>query len=337
MNYLESIFMDANKKKENIFQPKKICYGIANKDKIFYFIEEDCLDAGFFAMYRWWLEYLYFADVCGYTPVICATHGFLYKEKEAVNNTKNPFEYYFIQPSGIGVQEARHSRQVILSDKKHREMVELILTGKIGNYKYNSQYLYLMARIVKRYIKFNHYTQDYIDEGLEKIKFAQEKMLGVHIRGTDFRAMYDNHPVYITEDECFIEIDKLLEKNEYSKVFLATDDERILNKFISRYKSRLCFYDDVERNDQNESVAFKHNTRGRNKYLLGLEVIRDMYTLSMCTGLVAGISQVAICAQIHKLSRKEKYKDIKIINKGIYSNQNFFSKRIINFSRGTNE
>lgn len=51
-----------------------------------------------------------------------------------------------------------------------------------------------------------------------------------------------------------------------------------------------------------------------------------MYTLSMCTGLIAGISQVAICAQINKLARGEQYKDLKIIDKGINVNNHIFKR-----------
>lgn len=328
IDYLERLFGGKYIKKSEMFQRKPIHYGAANRDKIIYYIDEDDKNVGFFAMYRWWLEYLYFADICGYMPVICAGSHFSYREKEAIDHTTNPFEYYFLQPAGISLQEAKVSNQVIMADQTQRAMVELILTGKMGNYKYNKQYLQMMARIVKKYIKLNQSTQDFINKGMKEINFEQDKMLGVHIRGTDFRAMYDNHPIYVTEEECFAEVDKLLEKSDYSRVFLATDDQRILERFLEHYGRQVCFYTDVERSDKNRSVAFRYSKRDRNKYLLGLEVIRDMYTLSLCEGLIAGISQVAICAQIHKLSRKEKYKDIKIIDKGLYSNNHYYSRRM---------
>lgn len=328
MDHLESIYSNFYKKKEgikqDILQPKIVKYGAANKDKFVYYIEEECKDAGFFAMYRRWLEYLYFSDICGYTPVINAGSDFLYKEKKAINNLTNPFEYYFMQPMDIGVREAKHSHNVILSRNIDREMVELVLTGKRNHYKFNSRYLCMMAHIVRKYIKFNNNTWDYINEGMYRLDFTKERMLGIHIRGTDFRGMYNNHPVYITENECFAEVDKLLEKDLYSKIFIATDDSRILQNFIHKYGNKICFYNDVVRNNQDISVAFKHSTREWNKYLLGLEVIRDMYALSMCTGLVAGVSQVAICAQIHKLARKENYEDKIIINKGVYRNSKCF-------------
>ncbi|MDE6851317.1 MAG: hypothetical protein K2J67_02365 [Lachnospiraceae bacterium] len=331
MNSLGVLFSEKSKKKEDVFQQETRHFGPKNKDKILYYIEDKDKNVhklGFFALYRRWLEYLYFADVCGYAPVIYADSRFSYRESKAVYNTTNPFEYYFIQPAGISLQEAKCSDRVVMSDHIHREMVELILTGKRGSYKYNSRYLHMLAHVTAKYIRFTPHTQHYMDESLNKLAFGQEKILGVHMRGTDYRAMYHDHPVYVKEDECFKEIDKLLGKNLYNKIFIATDDKRILDKFVYRYGDKLCFYEDVERSGQNKSIAFHYSARDRNKYLLGLEVIRDMYTLSMCAGLVAGVSQVAICAQIHKLSRKEKYEDRVIIDKGLYNNQNFFTKRV---------
>ncbi len=331
MKCLETLLSDHNRKKQDIFCREIIHYGTANKDKILYYIKDhdkNVKNLGFFAMYRRWLEYIYFADICGYTPVICADSRFAYREWQAVHGTTNPFEYYFMQPAKIGLQEAKRSDKVVMSDNLHREMVELVLTGELGSYKYTNRYLYMLAHGAKKYIKPNQYTQAYIDEGLKRIDFEKEKMLGIHMRGTDYRAMYNNHPIFVSEDECFIRIDELLERNLYNRIFIATDDKRILAKFVQRYGDRLCFYDDVERSDQDKSIVFRYSARKQNRYLLGLEVIRDMYTLSMCDGLIAGVSQVAICAQIHKLARKEKYKDKIIINKGVYSNNHFFTKKV---------
>lgn len=329
MESFEALFAAKQGRRQDILQQEIMNWGSENKDKTLYYIKEkNVTRLGFFALYRRWLDYLYFADICGYVPVICTDSRFVYKEKKAVHNTTNPFEYYFMQPAGISVAEAGHSNRVVLSNNIHREMVELILTGAGGGYKYTKRYMLLMAHVAAKYIKFNLHTQSYMEESLTKINFEKDKMLGVHMRGTDYREMYHDHPVYVTEEECFTQVDRLLNKSLYDKIFLATDDERILEKFIYRYGDRLCFYEDVARSRQNKSIAFHQSTREQNKYLLGMEVIRDMYTLAMCAGLVAGVSQVSICAQIHKLSKKEKYMDKIIIDKGIYSNQKLFKKRV---------
>ncbi len=327
MNYFEPRFFRDKAKGQDIFQQKLVRFGSANKDKIIYYIKDNDQNVdnlGFFAMYRRWLEYLYFADICGYVPVICTDSQFAYKEREAVHGTTNPFEYYFEQPAAISVKDAKRSNKVVLSDYRHREMVELVLTGKTGSYKYTNRYLYLLAQVAGKYIKPNQYMQSYMENGWKQMNFNREKMLGVHMRGTDYRAMYNAHPIYVTNEECYAEIDKLMERNLYSRIFLATDDKRILEEFIHRYGDKICFYRDVERGGENKSIAFHDSLREKNKYLLGLEVIRDMYTLSMCAGLIAGVSQVAVCAQIHKLSTKQRYEDRIILDKGLYKNHNYF-------------
>lgn len=325
MDYLKQLFLKNNTTETDIFRPKQRHYGFANQDKILYYIEEDNKNLGFFAMYRYWLEYLYFAEVCGYTPVVSAGEHFAYKEKNPIYETTNPFEYYFVQPAAIDIREAKRSSKVIISDAVHRRMVELVLTGRENHYKYNKRYLTMMGHIVKKYMIFNDATKDYIDKGLEQLGFDNNKTLGIHIRGTDYRLKYNNHPVYLSEDDCFVEVDRMLENGSYNRIFLATDDMRILRNFVKRYGEQLCFYEDVERSSKNKSVAFSDSNRDNHKYLLGLEVIRDMYTLSKCAGLVAGISQVAICAQINKCARKEQYEDIRIIDKGTYQNGHYFT------------
>ena len=52
-------------------------------------------------------------------------------------------------------------------------------------------------------------------------------------------------------------------------------------------------------------------------YRLGYEVLRDMYALAACDGLVAGLSQVVNCARIVKESSGEEYDTLCIINNGI--------------------
>lgn len=300
-------------------------FGLTNKDKTIYFICENNGALGFFAMYRYWLEYLYFADICGYHPVISGGNKFAYKEEERVHGKKNPFEYYFYQPVGIELKQVKSSYYVISSHTLHRKIIELVYTGRYSNYFFNSNYMQVMGGIVKKYMKFNDKTWQFITSGLNKLDFVGKKIIGVHVRGTDFRSNYNKHPVYVTAEDCFSEIERISEEKSYDKIFLATDDKRILNQFIVRYGDRVCYYVDVVRNDRNKSVIFEENNTKNYKYRLGLEVIRDMYTLAKCDALVAGISQVAICAQLNKLAMEEAYEDIAIIDKGINKNLRDFN------------
>ena len=320
-------FMKQNKiGKTELFHLDVKHYGSFNRDTMLYCIYEDGINLGFFAMYRHWLEYLYFADICGYTPVIRAGKNFEYQEEHAIGGTKNAFEYFFKQPSAVKVQDVKYSYKVMWSSPVHREMVELVYTGKMDHYGYTEKYMREMGEIVRKYVAFNERTSNYVNEGMSKIGIGDGKALGIHIRGTDFRGRYNNHPVFVTDQDCFHEIDRMMQKNRYDKIFVATDDQRILDAFLVEYGNLICCYHDVVRGRNNKSVAFSTSDRKNHKYLLGLEVIRDMYTLSKCDGLIAGISQVAICAQINKLSRHETYEDLCILDKGIYQNQRGFHR-----------
>lgn len=326
MTGLRNLLKISSCPKKDILQVKINHYGILHPQKVIYFIKEDNKELGFFAMYRYWIEYLYFADICGYAPVIYSGPDFPYHENGKVNGTNNAFEYYFNQPTSVSVQSAKISRNVVNADAVQRQMVELVLTGKHSNYKVNKRYMSMMAYTVNKYMRFNEFTWEYISNGLNQLNIKGERILGVHIRGTDFRSGYFNHPVFVTEQEYYREIDLLLARKLYSRIFVATDDIRILNNFKRKYGEQVCFYDDIKRSNRNQSVAFSKDVRCNHKYYLGLEVIRDMYTLSKCTGLVAGVSQVAICAQINKLARKEHYENLKIIDNGLNENNHIFMR-----------
>ena len=86
----------------------------------------------------------------------------------------------------------------------------------------------------------------------------------------------------------------------FQRIFLATDDVDTVNLFKKEFGEKLLTYADVTRSDGEVSVAFSEAGRMNHHYLLGQEVLRDMYTLAKCDGLIAGKSQVSICAYIQK-------------------------------------
>ena len=47
-------------------------------------------------------------------------------------------------------------------------------------------------------------------------------------------------------------------------------------------------------------------------------MLRDMYTLSLCDGFIAGMSQVSLAVRIFKKSRDEEFNNLCILNNGMY-------------------
>lgn len=297
-------------------------HGVLNRDKTIYYISLGGSECGFFAIYRLLLELFYLADVCGMVPVVRYKKDFLYAESRMVHGTFNPYEYYFKQPV-VGIMEARNSYNVVKATRLHNDMVELVFNGKYGVYEASPLYLKQMAGMQKKYIILKPETEKYIKEGIHKL-IGEKNVLGVHIRGTDFKKNYDTHPKYIGVERFVDEIYNQLNNGRWDKVFLATDDLGILERCKNEFGDRLVFYRDVYRAGGGKSVAFSDDERSRHKYMLGLEVLRDAYTLAACNGLIAGISQVSICARIMKLSQNSHYRYMKILDEGYNANGKLF-------------
>lgn len=311
---------------QNIFQIEYKRRGILHPDKTIYYIELGDESLGFFAVHRLLLEALYFADVCGMVPVVKYKNSFLYAEKKGLGN-KNPFENYYKQPCNISCREADMSYKVVDAKRYHLDMVRFVYTGKKASYDVNSNYLKNLAKIQHKYIKLNKKAELYVNNGIKDL-IGDKSVLGVHIRGTDFKKNYNNHPIYVTENQYIERIRALLEKKHWDKIFVATDDKCILKRFHEEFGDRILYYHDTYRAGKETSVAFSQDDRLNHKYQLGLEVIRDAYTLAACDSLVAGISQVSICARIIKLSKGDKYSITEILENGYNKNaRNFIGKK----------
>ena len=298
------------------------CLGNFNKDKnIFIFENNDSL-SGFFAIYRFMLNALYFADRFHFLPVVNYTSKFLYAENININGTINPFEYYFDQVSDIKLSEAYSSYNVVKYKTKYNNLAEKLKVD--GGYTTSEDYINSMADITKKYIRLNKYVKPIIDKNINDI-LKGKSTIGVHYRGTDFKLNFNRHPVHATLPDYIKYVEDACENYKFEQIFLATDDSKALELFKNTFGSKLVYYIDVTRSDKNISVAFSNSDRDQHKYLLGLEVLRDMLTLARCDGLISGLSQVSICARITKVSYDKSYKYLKVIDKGINNNFKNFS------------
>ena len=115
----------------------------------------------------------------------------------------------------------------------------------------------------------------------------------------------------------------------FKKVFLATDDEKVISLFYDAFGEKLCYYKDIYRSKHGEPIHYGNNNvkRKHHKFLLGLEILKDFYTLGHCSGLIAGVSNVSMCARIVKASLGEEYVYKKIVDKGV--NHSFNETRSI--------
>ena len=295
--------------------------GESCKGDCIYLIEEVGEGYGFFAEFHTMLQKLIFAEHFHLKPYVHWGKNFLYYDEE-IEDTSNAYEYLF---------EAINSE---LGDKIGK--ADLLTMAKMGQagwveeryhrgYDLSPEYLEQAADVYKRYIRLNSKVSERIQEEISGI-LGDKKTLAVHYRGTDFKMNYDNHPVCVTIEQELELVQAAMKDEGFEQIFLATDDKAAIAAFETAFAGKVVFYRDVVRGDDTTSVAFSESDRKGHHYLLAYEVLRDMLTLSSCEGLIAGVSQVTICARIAKASKGEMYRFLRIIDNGKnYNNKKFKS------------
>lgn len=298
-------------------------YGKKNKEKNLFLVNICDKAIGFGAFLRWSIYGIAKAVNLGFIPIIKWGPDCIYKEEKVIFDTENPFEYYFKQIDNINMKELYDSNKVFTADLPflNIEKEHNIFQKMSGGYEINEEFISYLGNIYNSYIHLNERTENYIKKSINDSfpkDWKKKKILAVHVRGTDFNLYWNNHPNIVQVDDFFSAIEEAFHMGGFDYIFLATDDSNRLEIFKNKYKNKLIYFSDVHRSSGKLNVAFEKNDRENNAYLNGLEVIRDMYTLAYCQGLIAGLSHVSFTARIIKYSLNEEYIYKKIIDKGIY-------------------
>ena len=74
-----------------------------------------------------------------------------------------------------------------------------------------------MSKIVEKYLRFNEETKTTLSSDLESKKI-NSKVLGVHVRGTDYKQNCNEHPVFVEPSDYFEHIDIAFEKG-FEKIY----------------------------------------------------------------------------------------------------------------------
>ena len=309
------------------FANKKI--HIDNNDN-YYIIEG--FSIGFMAMLRRCIDFFLVADIIGFKPYVWLNKT-LYNVQGGYEGTDNVFDYYFIQDCPLTIGEIREKRNYVSSTFSHilsiQNSLDISKEG-IAGYIVSEEYLNFLGKAMKKHVHLRPELQIEFDEDFKQVGIS-ENTLGVHYRGSTFFYKREGHPVPLFPKDYFDYIDFAL-KNGYKNVFLATDDARALAKFKKHYKDKVVYFKDVIRSETNQDFILEERTRENDGFLLGREVLRDMYALSICKGLVAGLSQVSFMARITKYSMDDKYDYIQIIDKGV--NEFSFKSKVDMFKEG---
>ena len=218
LNYLQRVL---RRRKDKIFVDEVLAIGYdplrlrilqlgqENQGKLIYIAKTMGCD-GFFAELRFLLNELYFADKLGLVPVLTMSKNSSYAEKEPINGTTNPFEYYFLQPTEVTLESAENSFAVVEHNWIQRDFIKTSLGFKSG-YAPTDEYFEVISKLMKKYLRFNKDTKVKVCESAKNL-LGEGKTLGIHIRGADFKRHYDNHPNIVTIEEYAQSVEETLKE-----------------------------------------------------------------------------------------------------------------------------
>lgn len=285
--------------------------GEENPQELIYIINPvNSYASGFFSNFESLLFYLHYAEQIGARPVVNCSTNTHYVEDDSFKGTRNYFEYFFEQPSGISVSSALNSMTVIYSEQKHityRHSVSREVADEI------------CVQMMRKYIRFNEETKSELMKVQEKYLMGK-KVLGVKYRGTDYFINFKNHPIPCKPEQLVEKAKRLFNKGEYDAVYLATEDASAIAPFEKEFNNKLFFDDKIERGNRDigHVQLAERSCHQHAKYDEGLNVLRDAWILANAQGICGNPCGVLSYAILFNKAWVEKpFKDVQLLDLGI--------------------
>ena len=285
---LKRLFMHYN---AFISREKHVSYGTDFPDRYFYIIGQKESSGGLWWIVNKVIMHLAYADEKGYIPIVDFKHFWTQYHNKGELNRVNVWEKFFFQPANYTLEEISHAKNIILSDK-YASPSEKYLMGNTYFYDDKDRQNYF-RNIFNKYIKFSDNTLSYL-EGIRKDIIPNEaRVVGVLCRGTDYLLRRPkNHPIQPNPEEVMQLTDKTMKEYHCDYVFLATEDEDILNQFENHFSKKLLYVKQrrVKKKNMNDSdyMIDINKQVNEDKYMMGLNYLSAIYILSKCSCFIGG-------------------------------------------------
>jgi hypothetical protein len=260
----------------------------------------------------------------GMIPIVdMLNYETFYNEHNLVNGSKNPWEYYFLQPNqAYSLEDVYASKNVVLSsfDFPHHEIgYSLKECQDISKIKEYNSY-------IEKYIKLNPHTLAYIEKNSKIFQFDKGGVLGVSVRGTDYiRLRPAGHPIQPSIDVVIESTRMLMQKWKCKSIYLCSEEEEVIDAFKRAFPCKVASTDrmrvrasEKERHTTyrpGEFVSEVKFKRDFDKYLTGLEYLTEMELLTKCNYLLCAMTSGTAAAIFINGNR---YYEKEIFDLGVY-------------------
>ena len=258
---------------------------------------EEYANCGFCSLIRHTLSLLAYAKGRGLSPSVIWGDQVLYCDPDTMESGRT-FSYYFNE-TGPDTEEG---------DTQYSRPDDVFCFTKNRSYDLDERDLHYLGGIYREYISLNPDIYSMVEK--DRALFDREgKILGIHLRGTDYKKNFNSHPASLTCEDIFEMIEKQDLLSRYDRVFIASDEQAYVDELTQKYGDISFALPGISRSEDGEPL---HYGRGRSvsPYKLGQDILREVYALSRCDGLVGGKSNVTMVAEILKYSAGEEFTDL---------------------------
>ena len=192
---------------------------------------------------------------------------------------ENVWEYFFEQPCNVNVETAYESENFFVVDD----------VRKIGfkhplNYEdmvdFHDKRMEEWRSYFQQYVRLKKEWKEYFDGNIARQGLETGEIIGVLVRGTDYKELKPvSHPCVISPEEIFAEIDYLMHGKCSRKIFLATEDQTIVDKFKKKYPGKV-FFTDAKRYKNLGCQTLNAVYTGENGYERDLKYLYSLYVVS---------------------------------------------------------
>ena len=271
------------------WREKKVSYGKENADKTFYVVRRHASRAGLFSFYSTNLGSILEAVSKGYIPVIDMQNSINPMLEQQFVGKENAWDYYFKQPFGYNLNDISHSAKVVLgSIDPPQKFPDYCMIKEMTDAGKLCEELIMWREAAHKYMHLIPEIEKNVNDNYDVISKG-ERMIGVLCRGTDYvKLKPHNHPIQPNTDDVIIRCEQEMKKFECSRIYLATEDRTIWDKFTSHFGDKVCSYQKhhfvtTEGQNVNDIANQAMNPKDRNmEYLISIGII------SKCNCFIGG-------------------------------------------------
>ena len=249
--------------------------------------KKDCENCGFFTYYINYLGCFITSISSQRIPIIDfdSFPNIFNNSAEKKTTDNSTWEQFFKHPYDL-------TYQTVMKNAKIIEIENCTNNNMVPNFKeiYSNKYAINFYHDVSRF--FLPIKDEIIEESekmIQKLFHHSKNVLGVLARGTDIVTMKPSgYPIPPTAETMINDVEKFDLINKYDFIFLVTEDNKIRNKFLEAFKTKLKF---IELNNtivyNYEGKEFLSNNKNVQNFEYQKNYLINIIILSRCIDIVS--------------------------------------------------